>query len=66
MTPDVNVLVAASRADHPHHAMARTWLEAAVQAAGAGAAFTLSGRGRPHHFGGNSFSSTMRSRETSM
>jgi len=41
MTPDVNVLVAASRADHPHHAVARAWLEAAVTAAGAGAAFTL-------------------------
>ena len=41
MTPDVNVLVAASRADHPHHAVARTWLEAAIQAAGVGAAFTL-------------------------
>jgi len=41
MTPDVNVLVAASRADHPHHAVARTWLEEAVTASGAGAAFTL-------------------------
>lgn len=27
MTPDVNVLVAASRADHPHHAAARAWLD---------------------------------------
>lgn len=26
MTPDVNVLVAASRADHPHHVVARRWL----------------------------------------
>ena len=41
MTPDVNVLVAASRADHPHHGVARTWLEEAVIAAGAGASFTL-------------------------
>ena len=41
MTPDVNVLVAASRADHPHHAVARGWLEEALGAAGAGAAFTL-------------------------
>ena len=41
MTPDVNVLVAAARADHPHHAVARAWLEKAVDAAGAGAAFTL-------------------------
>ena len=26
MTPDVNVLVAASRNDHPHHPVARQWL----------------------------------------
>ena len=26
MTPDVNVLVAASREEHPHHAAARKWL----------------------------------------
>ncbi len=41
MTPDVNVLVAASRTDHPHHAVARAWIEEAVDASGAGAAFTL-------------------------
>ena len=41
MTPDVNVLVAASRSDHPHHAVARTWLEKALAAAEHGAAFTL-------------------------
>ena len=41
MTPDVNVLVAASRTDHPHHAVAHGWLEAAVGAADEGAAFTL-------------------------
>lgn len=41
MTPDVNVLVAASRSDHPHHAVARTWLEDALEAAGSGATFTL-------------------------
>lgn len=41
MTPDVNVLVAASRSDHPHHAVARTWLEGALAAAETGAAFTL-------------------------
>lgn len=41
MTPDVNVLVAASRTDHPHHAVALAWLEEAVNASGAGAAFTL-------------------------
>ena len=33
MTPDVNVLVAASRSDNPHHAPARTWLEAALEQA---------------------------------
>lgn len=32
MTPDVNVLVAASRCDHPHHAPALAWLEAALDA----------------------------------
>ena len=41
MTPDVNVLVAASRTDQPHHAAARARLEDAVTASGAGAAFTL-------------------------
>ena len=41
MTPDVNVLVAASRGDHPHHAVARAWLEQALGAATSGAAFTL-------------------------
>jgi len=30
MTPDVNILVAASRQDHPHHAPARKWLEDAL------------------------------------
>jgi len=41
MTPDVNVLVAASRSDHPHHAVARTWLEQAVAAAASGSALTV-------------------------
>ena len=41
MTPDVNVVVAASRSDHPQHGVARAWLEQAVTEAGAGAAFTL-------------------------
>lgn len=41
MTPDVNVLVAASRTDHPHHAVARDWLEEALGTSGAGAALTL-------------------------
>ena len=41
MTPDVNVLVAASRTDHPHHAVARDWLEEAISASGASAVLTL-------------------------
>lgn len=41
MTPDVNVLVAASRSDHPHHAVARAWIEQAAAAAAAGSALTL-------------------------
>jgi len=34
MTPDVNVLVAASRADHPHHAPALAWLEGVLDDGG--------------------------------
>jgi toxin-antitoxin system PIN domain toxin len=30
VTPDVNVLVAASRRDHPHHRVALSWLENAL------------------------------------
>ena len=41
MTPDVNVLVAAFRADHPHHKTAREWLEQALTASGSGAPFSL-------------------------
>lgn len=41
MTPDVNVLVAASRDDHAHHAIAHAWLLPAATAATAGSAFTL-------------------------
>ena len=41
MTPDVNVLVAASRSDHPHHAAARTWLEQAIAEAGRGTPLKL-------------------------
>lgn len=41
MTPDVNVLVAASRTDHPHHAVARDWIEEAISASAAGSVFTL-------------------------
>ena len=33
MTPDADVLVTASRSDHPHHAAARSWLEEAVAGA---------------------------------
>lgn len=36
MTPDVNVLVAAFRADHPHHGRARAWLTEARAACIAG------------------------------
>lgn len=36
MTPDVNVLVAASRCDHPHHRVAIGWLEGALDAAAGG------------------------------
>jgi toxin-antitoxin system PIN domain toxin len=31
MAPDVNVLIAAARDDHPHHRQARDWLDSAVQ-----------------------------------
>lgn len=41
MTPDVNVLIAASRSDHPHHAVARTWLDHALATANQGAALKL-------------------------
>ena len=36
MIPDVNVLVAAARADHVHHEIARAWLEKALDAAQGG------------------------------
>ncbi len=41
MTPDVNVLVAASRSDHPHHAIARRWLEQAAATAAMGNTLVL-------------------------
>lgn len=41
MTPDVNVLVAASRGDHPQHAVALGWLEGALTDLALGAHFTL-------------------------
>ena len=36
MTPDVSLLVAASRADHPHHRPASAWLEGALDACATG------------------------------
>jgi len=41
MTPDVNVLIAASRSDHPHHKTAYAWLEKAVAACAEGASLRL-------------------------
>ena len=41
MTPDVNVLVAAARSDHPHHGVARAWLEATLNGAESGIVCTL-------------------------
>jgi toxin-antitoxin system PIN domain toxin len=41
MTPDVNVLLAASRDDHPHHRVALEWLEAAIAESASGGRFTL-------------------------
>ena len=43
MTPDVNVLVAASRADHPQHQVALAWLRDALTQAGARADLKLLG-----------------------
>lgn len=36
MTPDVNVLIAASRTDHPHHQPALAWLEEALEGCAGG------------------------------
>ena len=41
MTPDVNVLIAASRSDHPHHPTAYAWLDAAASACADGATLRL-------------------------
>lgn len=41
MTPDINVLAAASRADHPHHAIAREWLEEAIEACESGSSIEV-------------------------
>lgn len=38
MTPDVNVLVAASRQDHPHHGPTLRWLETALSGSASGLA----------------------------
>jgi hypothetical protein len=41
MTPDVNVLLAASRTDHPHHAVAGSWLERAMATAEGGGSLLI-------------------------
>ncbi|MDM0019562.1 TA system VapC family ribonuclease toxin [Variovorax saccharolyticus] len=41
MTPDVNVLVAASRTDHSHHEVALDWLQKAVDRAATAVPLTL-------------------------
>lgn len=41
MTPDVNVLVAAFRADHPHHGTARVWLQETLAACANGGSLQL-------------------------
>lgn len=43
MTPDVNVLVAASRSDHPHHGVALNWLNTALADQGRSAELGLLG-----------------------
>ena len=41
MTPDVNVSIAASRSDHPHHKIAYTRLNEAISACADGASLRL-------------------------
>jgi uncharacterized protein len=41
MTPDLNVLLAASRTDHPHHAPALGWLEEAIAECETGASIEI-------------------------
>jgi toxin-antitoxin system PIN domain toxin len=41
MTPDVNVLVAASRTDHPHHDVALEWLQGALASTAHGQALLV-------------------------
>jgi len=41
MAPDLNVLLAASRTDHPHHEVARTWLNRALAACETGGSIEI-------------------------
>lgn len=41
MTPDVNVLVAASRSDHTHHTVAAAWLDEAIRQCATGGTLRL-------------------------
>ena len=41
MTPDINVLLAASRTDHPHYPVASAWLDEAIAAAETGGSLML-------------------------
>ena len=41
MTPDVNVVVAASRSDHPQHRQSMAWLNRALLESAQGASFKL-------------------------
>jgi toxin-antitoxin system PIN domain toxin len=41
MTPDLNVLLAASRTDHPHHGPALGWLKGAIAACDAGGSIEI-------------------------
>ena len=41
ITPDVNVLIAASRSDHPHHSVALHWLSSALSELDTGGGFEI-------------------------
>lgn len=41
MAPDLNVLLAASRSDHPQHKIARVWLERAIAACARGGSIEI-------------------------
>lgn len=43
MTPDVNILLAAARSDHPHHVPAIEWVQQALAAASRGTPLCLQG-----------------------